>query len=545
MKSPRIVHLAPSAPLLAVALAGALLGAAASAAPQALGPPPVPPENPITESKRILGKALFWDEQLSSDSTISCGTCHIPSAGGSDPRLDASNIHPGLDGLYGGEDDRFTSAGVRLHDVNGESKPDSIKGFGPQVTARRAPTNIGSAFFDDLFWDGRATSEFVDPETGLVSIPSGGALESQSLAPIVSFVEMADEGRSWDDVRTKLENVEPLALAEDLNPDLIAALAASPDYPSLFATAFGDPAITAERIAYALATYQRTLHPDQTPWDLYQNGNTSALTNQQRQGMNSFMSSGNRCAECHPPPFFSDGTYRNIGMRDIAEDNGRQGFTGDFADRGKFKVPTLRNVGLRRRFFHHGDPSFNSLFLAVFLYNGGAGFFLDNKDSLMTGLNFSPSTASLIQAFLDGGLTDPRVAAELPPFDRPTLRSELGPSAVLSGSSRPGSGGIRPEIDAYCPPVPGAASFRVGVHDGLGGAAAFLEYGTNPLPYSGPTRLVYRTTLKGAGPGAGYATWKTALPDDAALVGTQMHFRWHIRDLGTRAATRWATQTVL
>lgn len=525
------------------------MGSTAAAAPllafQALGPPPVPPENPITEPKRILGKALFWDEQLSSDSTVACGTCHIPSAGGSDPRLDLGSRHPGLDGVYGGADDRFASAGVRLHDVNGDAKPDGIKGFDAQVTGRRSPTNIGAAFFDDLFWDGRATSTFIDPETGLVSIPSGGALESQSVGPILSFVEMSDEGRTWDDVRSKLETVQPLALAEGLNPDLIAALNAAPDYPALFMNAFGDRAITAERIGYALATYQRTLHPDQTPWDLFQNGQTNALTSQERQGLNSFMASGNQCAVCHAPPLFSDGTYRNIGLRDIAEDNGRQGFTGDFADRGKFKVPTLRNVGLRTRFFHHGDPLFNSVFLSVFLYNGGAGFFNDNKDPLMNSIFFSPSTATSIQAFLEGGLTDPRVEAELPPFDRPMLRSELGPVATLSGIGRPGSGNIRPKIDAYCPPLHGAAQFRVGVHGGLGGAPAFLEFSTNPIQYGGPTQLVYRTMLNGVGQGEGYATWQADLPDDPALVGTEMHFRWHVRDLGTRSRTRWATQTVL
>ncbi len=536
MKLPR-----SSAVLLSL-VGAATLSTAARA--QSLGPPPVPPENPITEAKRILGKALFWDEQLSSDNTMACGTCHIPSAGGSDPRVDMGSRHPGLDGVYGGDDDRFASAGVRRHLAGGDAAPDATFGFEAQVTGRRSPTNIGSAFFDELFWDGRATSEFVDPETGLVSIASGGALESQSLGPIISFVEMADEGRTWDDVRTKLENAKPLALATDLNPDLVAALAASPDYPALFATAFGDPAITAERIAYALGTYQRTLHPDQTPWDLYEAGQTSALTNAQRNGLNAFSSSFNKCSECHTPPLFSDGSYRNLGLRDIAEDNGRQGVTGNFDDRGRFKVPTLRNVALRPRFFHHGDPNWSSLFLSVFIYNQGAGFFLDNKDPILSSVFFSPSTASSIATFLEA-LTDPRVAAELPPFDRPTLRSELGPAATLSGQAVPGSGGIRPRIDAYCPPLTGAQSFRVGVHDALGGAAAFLEYSANAIGYGGPTQLVHRTTLQGSGAGAGYATYKTDLPDDPALVGAQLHFRWHIRDQGTRARTQWATQVFL
>ncbi len=56
---------------------------------QLVTPPPESPENPITEQKSVLGKILFWDEQLSSDDTVACGTCHIPAAGGADPRLAA------------------------------------------------------------------------------------------------------------------------------------------------------------------------------------------------------------------------------------------------------------------------------------------------------------------------------------------------------------------------------------------------------------------------------------------------------------------------
>ena len=93
---------------------------------QALGPPPEPPENPITEPKRILGKALFWDEQLSSDNTVACGTCHIPSAGGSDPRIDMGSRHPGLDGVFGGDDDRFASAGVHRANALGSFEPDPL-----------------------------------------------------------------------------------------------------------------------------------------------------------------------------------------------------------------------------------------------------------------------------------------------------------------------------------------------------------------------------------------------------------------------------------
>lgn len=530
-------------------VAGAALFLSSATAYAQLGPAPESAENPITEEKRILGKILFWDEQLSSDNAMACGTCHIPSAGGSDPRLDIGSRHPGLDEVFGGPDDRFASSGVHRANATGEIQPTSLFGFAPQVTGRRSPTNIGAAFFDELFWDGRAGTTFVDPETGLVSIPTGGALESQSVGPILSFVEMADEGRTWDDVRAKLERVKPLALATNLNPDTVAALALHPDYPSLFAEAFGDPAITAERIGFVLATYQRTLHPDQTPWDLYEAGQTNALTGTERNGLNAFLSSSNRCAECHSPPLFSDGTYRNIGLRHIDEDNGRQGETGNFEDRGKFKVPTLRNAGLRTRYFHNGDPTFSTLFNAVFLYNQGAGFFLDNKDPILNSVFMSPGTASNITEFIMNGLTDPRVAAELPPFDRPTLAIERGPVGVDIGDFRTGTGGFRPELTAESPAYPGSEEFRIALHGGLGSAPAILgvsrvQPGAGTMPSLAVLGL---RTLAGTGAGEGYATWNQPIPPSPALSGLKLYFRGIIRDRGglqSTARSRWLEVTV-
>lgn len=526
-------------------------------AAQSLGPPPAPPENPITEEKRILGKTLFWDEQLSSDNSIACGTCHIPSTGGSDPRLGMDNRNPGPDGVFGTDDDRFASKGVHLTDLAGDVLPTNHFGFEPQVTDRHAPTMIGSAFFDELFWDGRAGSKFIDPETGATSVFTGGALETQALGPILSIVEMGDEGRTWTDVREKLERVAPLALATDLNPDLVAALSLYPDYPALFQNAFGDPAINAERIAFALATYQRTLHPDQTPYDLFEQGQTNALTAQERSGRTSFFSTGNRCTECHVPPLFSDGSYRNIGLRPIAEDNGRQAITGDFSDRGKFKVPTLRNVGLRDRFFHNGEPNFNSMFLAVFFYNQGAGLFLDNKDPLLNQIVLSPSVANNIAAFLGNGLTDPRVVAELPPFDRPTLASERGPVTMPIGSGVAGSGGIEPKLTGAAPAYPGANEFRLVMYDALGGAPAALGAtrrapgmmpGGGPLPaFSLVSSLLGQRILEGSGPGRGYTTFRWTFPPLPALTGSKLYFRGLVRDPGGvngRALTSWVEVTV-
>ena len=81
--------------------------AASSPLAAELPPVPVPAENPITEPKRVLGKILFWDEQLSSDGSVACGTCHRPGAGGGDPR---AGRHPGID--KGTIDDVMGSPGI-------------------------------------------------------------------------------------------------------------------------------------------------------------------------------------------------------------------------------------------------------------------------------------------------------------------------------------------------------------------------------------------------------------------------------------------------
>ncbi len=314
--------------LVALALvAPALTNLDATAIGQPPPPPPIPPlpaptapaGNPITPEKTVLGKILFWDEQLSSDNSVACGTCHRPEFGGGDPRLVRT---PGFDGIPGNADDVFGSPGVVFADGDDDYQPHPDFGFDRQVTGRNTPSFIGAQYFRELFWDGRATDDFVDPETGAPSLAANAALESQAVGPPLSDVEMAHMDRDWPEIVAKLEDVRPLAIASDLPPDVAAALAAHPDYPSLFEDAFGDPAITAERIAISLATYQRALVPNQTPWDAFNGGDMGALTPNQRMGLGVFTGPG-RCVLCHSTALFSDDGFHALGVRPPEEDLGR------------------------------------------------------------------------------------------------------------------------------------------------------------------------------------------------------------------------------
>jgi cytochrome c peroxidase len=550
-------------PFLALGVAAA--GAFAFALPQQGGPlppPPFPAENPPTLDKAMLGKILFWEEQLSTDDTVACGSCHQPGRGFSDPR---TPVNPGPDGVAPSPDDVIGSPGVIRQDAAGDFQPDAVFDLFPQVTGRHAPEIVGALYQPEIFWDGRAADQFLNPQTGAVSIVTGGALESQVVGPPVSNVEMAHEARDWNQISAKIAAARPWALATNLPPDAAAAIAANPDYPALFAQAFGDPAVTAERIAFAIATYERSLVPDQTPWDRFIAGQQNAMTPDQIAGWNQFNGSA-RCANCHTPPVFSDGSFHNLGLRPFQEDAGRMDVTSLFGDRGRFKTPSLRNAGLRPRFFHNGQeaqldngPAQGGVDQ---IYVDGGGAFRDNLDPLLLPLAGQPGiNIPQIFDFVRNGLTDPRVAVGLPPFDRPTLYAERHPpGADLFGPATAGAGGIIPGLIVAVPPLHGSSDFKIGLRTGRGGARAWigisLTQGSGaphngvPLNLGIPLLRFDPLLLGGAtsSPGEGYGTVHLTLPANPALAGTAFFAQGFVRDpaaAGGFAATRGARYQIL
>jgi len=396
----------------------------------ALPPVPVPAENPLTEPKRVLGKMLFWDEQLSSDRSIACGTCHRPAQGGADPRV---GRNPGVD--KGTIDDVLGSPGIVTLDRDGHPVVNPQFGAGPQVTPRAAPSNFGALWADELFWDGRAGSRVTDPLTGKAAIARGGALENQVLTALVAPGEMAKRDRSWADVVDTVEHARPLALASDLPEDVEAARKPRATYPALFEAAFGDSRITPIRIAFAIATYERTLVSDQTPWDRYEAGDSSAIAGRALYGWRALQAF--HCTACHTPPLFTNNAFFEIGVRRAALDLGRQLVTHVSSDAGDMKVPTLRDAALLPRFMHTGE--FGNLGAAVAFYINAPA--LPERDGIpgfgLYTFNMSQIDVADIRAFIEQALVDPRVRDETFPFDRPTLRSERE-------EPQPGSGTIGP-----------------------------------------------------------------------------------------------------
>ncbi|MGB0133648.1 cytochrome-c peroxidase [Dokdonella sp.] len=494
---------------------------------QILQPPQVPAGNPQTPAKVNLGKVLFWDEQLASTRSVACGTCHIPAAGGSDPRsLSPNGVHPGPDGLFGGEDDILGSPGVPLNQSDGLYDSSLSFGLGAQVTNRRPGSMVNAAYSPRLFWDGRAEGPFVDPVTLAVILPTGGALENQAIGPPLSDIEMGHIGRAWPDVVDRLAVISPLALSPAVATELLDWIAGR-GYPELFEEAFGSPGVTASRLAMALASYQRTLFSNQAPLDAWiQTGN--GLTPQELAGRTVFVGVA-QCDNCHAGAIMSDHNFHYTGVRPKTDDPGRKEVTGNPDDEGKLRTPSVRNVALRAPYMHNGR--FATLEDVVDFYDRG-GDFTPNE---LVPLNLTPQQRADLLAFLRRPLTDLRLAESAPPFDRPRLYTESARAPQVVGSGLAGSGGLVPQMVAVEPPLIGNPSFTVAVANALGGATALLVIDASDPGLTQPVSgsIAFESiVLAGVGAGGGYGSASLAIPNDPDLDGDQWFGRWYVEDAG-------------
>ena len=158
-----------------------------------------------------------------------------------------------------------------------------------------------------------------------------------------------------------------------------------------------------------------------------------------------------------------------------------------------------------------------------------------NKDPAVRPRGLSAQQQADIVAFLKRPLTDPRVAAELPPFDRPTLYMDSTRVPQVTGTGRAGSGGFVPQIMAISPPLAGNPNFTVSVSGALGNAEAVLVLNsTDPgagllVPSSGSLARI-TTTTQNTGNGNGWASVTLPLPDTFWVTSRTFFGRWYITD---------------
>ena len=542
------------------------------------GNPQNNPPTPYDDDRIQLGKALFWDEQVSTSNTMACATCHIPGVGGVDPRPGGDRLNSFLQPVIG-------SFGVVPQAQPGGPGTPIDYGFvappSPQetrgITPIHVPTMIGAYMFRNLLWDASQGPTF-NWLGGPVLFPDWSALENQAVGPVTNDIEMGHQNVLWGTgvIERKLNREAPLALVPSGSvPASIPPAWLTMPYRKVFDIVFAasaDPAIAApqgvtrERFAMAIAAYERTLIPDQAPID------TNTMTPQEELGFDLFVNSG--CVGCHsvtgsPSLVFSGGPIGTLAdpwdnlfsdgqMHDI--------FAPAHPTRsiGPVKTPTLRNVGLRTRFFHDGRGRIvgglpqNTLADIVDFYDldqPGPPFELVG----FGGPNLTAAERAAVIAFLGNALTDPRVAGGLPPFDGPTLFTQIQPfNSNLTNPATPAPPGWQPQMIADVPPlvekVGGPSWWKVGVGSNgamLGspllpaGANAYLfsdVTDTNPGPVYLPSPVFLQVQPVTA---QGFATAHVPIPLTTAMIGSVLFLQWIVKDPYDVGYSESASITVL
>jgi cytochrome c peroxidase len=201
-----------------------------------------------------------------------------------------------------------------------DGKPFS-EGVDHILTPRNAMSLANLLWARKFFWDGRAEG-----------------LEAQASIPMTNPHEM---GQS---LATSVKKI---------NDDAT--------YRSLFKLVYGDDKISGDRITKAIAQFERTLISCNSKYDQYLR-NAYQPTIPEERGMALFMTGPNpekgirgvNCAHCHGGPKTYMELFHNNGLDSIPKDAGIETLTGLASDRGRFKVPTLRNIALTAPYMHDG-----------------------------------------------------------------------------------------------------------------------------------------------------------------------------------------------
>lgn len=164
----------------------------------------------------------------------------------------------------------------------------------------------------------------------------------------------------WDGGVHNLDLVGLNAIANEVEMDedvdnILGKLERDPTYRTQFKKAFGSEQITSTKFLQALSQFLATMVSSNAKYDKYVRGeNGVTLTETELQGLGLFKQ---KCASCHATDLFTDQSYRNNGYSSVAafdRDKGREEITLNPEDRGKFKVPSLRNVEYTAPYMHNG-----------------------------------------------------------------------------------------------------------------------------------------------------------------------------------------------
>jgi cytochrome c peroxidase len=348
-----------------------------------------------------LGRRLFMDPTVSRLGAHSCAGCHDPEQGFSDPRKQSTDD--------AGPTKRHSQPLVDLAG-DGFHWDGQFKSVRQLLVARVAPADMANKQSLALAAERRAeairggdspTTDGPRPVPGTRQDPpppTGGyglvAPSDVALTPVAD--RLAEDGR----------------------------------YAESFKAAFGAPAPTTEHILDALDAYCASIRSTTNAFDRFMAGDDAALSPAAQRGLALFDGKAG-CATCHLTKSvdgrapFTDGKFHDTGVAYHGDpiwrsglegadpaDLGRKEATFKKADGGRFKTPTLRDVGLRGPFMH--DASFATLTDVVKYYSAG-GTKNPNLDPAIRRLDLTDAEIFDVVAFLESLTGGTRAALGVPP----------------------------------------------------------------------------------------------------------------------------------
>ena len=307
---------------------------------------------PVKQNRVKLGRLLFYDNILSGNRNISCGTCHN------------HDLHT-TDGLSLGVGEGGSGIGIERTSGHANSK---IKKRIP----RNSPAlfNLGAKEIRVMFYDGKLSfgdeydNKFNSPAEEWLHNDVANLLAAQALLPLSSEFEMA--GNSG-------ENQVAGAVYDRIDlgwPIISKRVRIIPEYGKLFMEAFDEiknpTEVNISHIANAISDFINfEWRSYDSPYDSFIAGNKEALNTKQKKGMDLFFGKA-KCAECHNGKFFTDqkfyalalpqfGPGRTRFLDPYVRDVGRMGETDKLEDAYRFRTQTLRNVALTAPYGHNGS----------------------------------------------------------------------------------------------------------------------------------------------------------------------------------------------
>jgi cytochrome c peroxidase len=231
------------------------------------------------------------------------------------------------------------------------------KGVGNEMKqlGRHSPTIVNAAWGSIFFWDGRA-----------------GSLEEQALGPIQSGAEM---NLPLDKLQERLVGIQ--------------------EYKALFEAAFPGQSMSPPLLAKAIATYERTVVSNPSPFDNWVDGQESAISEAAKRGFVLFNDKA-KCSSCHNGWTFTDDAFNDIGLP--GDDIGRGKYLPNVIKmQHAFKTPGLREITRRAPYMH--DGSLQTLEAVVDHYDKG-GIDRPSRSDLIKPLGLTAQEKSDLVAFL-------------------------------------------------------------------------------------------------------------------------------------------------